>query len=225
VYGLNPLRRARQERGLTLQQVAALTKLSPHVLRSIELGDFGALPSGVQGRAHIRAYAHAVGLDPDEVLKGLADRLPAEHDPIAAWRARQRERFDADHPVAAMVRSRAEAWQRRAMVVVTAPRRPVGPPGPLRYVAAGAVDGTILGLFGGIMLIASAWITRTDLPEVWRAGRWPLLVSGGSMAVLYGVLSQGLGRRTPGAAITEWLRRKWRLRHGGLRLGRWHVWN
>ena len=38
VYGLNPLRRARQARGLTLQNVAAVTKLSPRVLNKNRAG-------------------------------------------------------------------------------------------------------------------------------------------------------------------------------------------
>jgi transcriptional regulator with XRE-family HTH domain len=223
VYGLNPLRRARQARGLTLQDVAAVTKLSPRVLTTIELGAFEALPPGVMGRAHIRAYARAVGLDPDDVLRGLADLLPAEIDPMQALRSRARQRFADDHPVAAALSARAAAWRRDAIDLVRrAPRwRPAG---RWRYIAAAAVDGIILALSAGVSLIASSWITSTDVSGVWRAARWPFLVYSVLSAGLYGVVSQQLGRRTPGAAIMDWLGRAIQQRRIGPRVARWHVW-
>jgi transcriptional regulator with XRE-family HTH domain len=223
VYGLNPLRRARQARGLTLQNVAAVTKLSPRVLNKIELGDFEALPRGVMGRAHVRAYARAVGLDPDDVLKSLADLFPAEIDPVQALRARARQRFADDHPVAAALGARGAAWRRHAIALMrTAPRWRAA--GPWRYVAAGAVDGIILALSAGVSLIASSWITGSDVSGVWRAARWPFLVYSVLTAALYGVVSQQLGRRTPGAAIIDRLGRATQQRGFGPRVARWHVW-
>jgi transcriptional regulator with XRE-family HTH domain len=223
VYGLNPLRRARQARGLTLQDVAAVTKLSPRVLTRIELGDFEALPPGVMGRAHVRAYARAVGLDPDDVLKGLADLLPAEIDPVQALRARARQRFADDHPVVAALGANAGVWRRHAVDLV---RTMPGwrPAGAWRYVAAGAVDGLVLGLSAGVSLIASSWITSTDVAGVWRAARWPFLLHSVLIAALYGMVSQQLGRRTPGAAIMDRLGRAIQQRRIGPRVGRWHVW-
>jgi hypothetical protein len=55
------------------------------------------------------------------------------------------------------------------------------------------------------MLVASMWITRSDLRGVWGAARWPLIVSCGLMAALYGVLAQRLGRRTPGAVVVDFI--------------------
>jgi transcriptional regulator with XRE-family HTH domain len=224
VYGLNPLRRARQARGLTLKDVAAVTKLSPRMLNRIELGDFEALPPGVMGRSHVRAYACAVGLDPDDVLKRLADLLPAEIDPVQALRARARQRFADDHPVAAALGASATAWRRQAMAVLrTAPRwRPAG---SWRYVVAGAVDGLVLTVAAAVSLIASAWITSTDVSGVWRAARWPFLVYSVLVAAIYGVMSQQLGRRTPGAAIMDRLARAIERRRIGPRMARWHVWD
>ena len=223
MYGLNPLRRARQARGLTLQDVAQVTKLSPRVLNRIELGDFEALPAGVTGRAHVRAYARAVGLDPDDVVRGLADLLPAEIDPVRALRARARQRFADDHPVAASLAARAEAWQRHAIDLARAAPR-WRPAGPWRYVAAFAVDGVILGLSAGVSLFASSWITSSDVSGVWRAARWPFLVYSVLIAALYGVVSQQLARRTPGAAIVDRLGRAIQQRRLGPRVARWHVW-
>ena len=204
MYGLNPLRRARQARGLTLQDVADRTKLSPRILLKIETGEFGALPPGVQGRAHIRAYARAVGLDADEVLRGLADRLPAEPDPVESLRARARERFAEDHPVAAALRDRAGEWQRSAIELArSAPPLPVRRIGPWPYALAGAIDAAVIAAVAGVMLLGATWVAGTDVASVWRQAPGPFVLSCALMAALYVVFSRVLGGRTPGAVIAR----------------------
>lgn len=207
MYGLNPLRRARQACGLTLQDVAERTKLSPRVLVTIETGEFGALPPGVQGRAHIRAYARAVGLDADEVLRGLAARLPAEPDAVRSLRARERERFAEDHPVAAALRDRAEGWQRTAVELARSTPTPARKTGPWPYALAGAVDAAIVALFAGVMLVGASATTGTDVRGVWRDAPWPFALSCGLMAGLYFTVPRRLGGRTPGAVIAGRLSR------------------
>jgi transcriptional regulator with XRE-family HTH domain len=226
VYGLNPLRRARQARGLTLQDVAAVTKLSPRVLNRMELGDFEALPPGVLGRAHLRAYASAVGLDPDEVLRGLADRLPAAIDPVDALRARAREHFTDHHPVAAALRDRATDWRRRAGDLVRTP--PAWTPrwgGHGQQVAAAIVDGLVLAASSSAMLLASAWLTARDLEAVLALALAPLLLACALMALLYYVLSRRLGGSTPGAVIADRVAHAVRQRRRTARAAGWHVWN
>jgi hypothetical protein len=204
--------------------VAAITKLSPLALRRLEMGDFEALPSGVLGRAQVRAFARAVGLDPDEVLKGLADRLPAGVDPVEALRLRARAQFTEAHPVTAALRARAEDWQRRAGEMArTAPRWRPGWTPRGRPVAAAAVDSLVLAAFASVMLVASAWMTSGDVGGVLHLALWPLLVACALMALLYYVLSERLGRSTPGAVIADWLART--IRRAGPRIHRWQVWD
>jgi transcriptional regulator with XRE-family HTH domain len=207
VYGLNPLRRARQARGLTLQDVAERTKLSPRMLAKIEKSEFGALPPGIQGRAHIRAYARAVGLDPDEVVRGLADRLPADPDTVGALRARERERFADDHPVAAALRDRAEGLQRTAVDLARSGPSPAPKLGPGPYALAGAIDAAIVALFVGVMLVGATATTGTDVGSVWRDAPGPFVLSCGLMAGVYFTASRWLGGRTPGAVIARRLSR------------------
>ena len=57
------LRRARERRRLTLQQIAQSTKIPLRHLDALERDEFEALPSGMYRRAEVRAYADAVGLD------------------------------------------------------------------------------------------------------------------------------------------------------------------
>ena len=190
------------------------------------MGEFSALPSGVNGRAHIRAYAAAVGLDPEEVLRGLADRLPFTPDPSEALRARARERFAEHHPIAAAIRDRAEASQRRAgqlaRIILSPPWRNSA---AWRHLPAGLVDAGILAASTYLMLIGSAWIMRTDAAGLWRAAWAPLALSCLLMTALYGTLSRQLAGRTPGAVIVGRVARAIRLRQAAARIGRWHVWS
>src|SRR4051794_28273127 len=62
------LRRARERRGLTLEQISNQTKISLRHLEALEQGNFSVVPSAFYRRAEIRAYARAVDLDQSLVL-------------------------------------------------------------------------------------------------------------------------------------------------------------
>jgi cytoskeleton protein RodZ len=62
------LRRERLRRGWNLDQVAAETKISLHLLESIELDRFDRLPGGVFARNFVRQYAHMLKIDEEEIL-------------------------------------------------------------------------------------------------------------------------------------------------------------
>lgn len=61
------LKRHREVRGIALQTVAEKTKISPTFLVGLERGDCSKWPGGIYSRAWIRAYATAIGQDPEEV--------------------------------------------------------------------------------------------------------------------------------------------------------------
>jgi transcriptional regulator with XRE-family HTH domain len=65
------LRRARERRGLTLQQIAKETRLPQRHLEAIERDNLAHMPAGFYQRAEIRAYARAVGLDENVALSHL----------------------------------------------------------------------------------------------------------------------------------------------------------
>ena len=73
----NTLKEAREGRGLTLQQVAASTKISVGVLEALERGDFPRLPGGIFSRAFVRSYALEVGANPDTVVAQFVTELEA----------------------------------------------------------------------------------------------------------------------------------------------------
>jgi transcriptional regulator with XRE-family HTH domain len=70
------LRHERERRGMALSSVADRTKIAPPMLVALERGDLTRLPGGLYRRAFIRAYAEAVGLDPDEVMRDLLECFP-----------------------------------------------------------------------------------------------------------------------------------------------------
>lgn len=71
------LREARERKGLTLDDLAHVTKISPKVLFALEAGATDKLPPTFFTRGFVKAYAKEVGLDPD----GTADRYLAEVSP------------------------------------------------------------------------------------------------------------------------------------------------
>lgn len=72
------LRHAREKRGMSLQQVAATTKISARVLDALERNDPSKLPGGIFSRAFVRAYAKEVGLDPEETVARFVAAFPPE---------------------------------------------------------------------------------------------------------------------------------------------------
>ena len=74
------LRRAREQRGLTLEQVADETKVPLEQLAALERDALPHVHRGFYQRAHIRAYARAVELDEHVVLAELK-REAAPVDP------------------------------------------------------------------------------------------------------------------------------------------------
>jgi cytoskeletal protein RodZ len=71
------LKKARESRGMSLQQVAASTKISVGVLEALERGDFPRLPGGIFSRAFVRSYAVEVGANADEVVAKFVTELEA----------------------------------------------------------------------------------------------------------------------------------------------------
>lgn len=71
------LQHARLAAGLTAREVTDRTRITAEVLHRIEDGQFEQCGGDVYARGHIRAYARAVGLDPEPLLTEYgAVRLP-----------------------------------------------------------------------------------------------------------------------------------------------------
>lgn len=66
------LRATREQHGVTLEEVAARTKISRRHLEELERGDISRWPPGVYARSWARAYAAESGIEPERVLEILA---------------------------------------------------------------------------------------------------------------------------------------------------------
>jgi transcriptional regulator with XRE-family HTH domain len=75
------LRRERERRQIALASIAANSKISVSLFEALERDDASRWPSGIVfRRAFIRAYAEAVGLDPEATAREFLERFP---DPAA----------------------------------------------------------------------------------------------------------------------------------------------
>jgi cytoskeletal protein RodZ len=63
------LRTERMSRGIALEHITAVTKISQHHLIALEQGKFRQLPGGILSKGIVRGYAGAVGLDEDDWIE------------------------------------------------------------------------------------------------------------------------------------------------------------
>lgn len=62
------LRKAREQRGLTLAQVSSELHVDQRMLAALEADDFVALGAPIFVKGHLRSYARLLGLDPAELI-------------------------------------------------------------------------------------------------------------------------------------------------------------
>jgi cytoskeletal protein RodZ len=62
------LKRRREERGISLSDIAEATRIGTRFLRAIETDKYSVLPGGIFTRSFIRAYAREVGMSEEEAV-------------------------------------------------------------------------------------------------------------------------------------------------------------
>jgi cytoskeleton protein RodZ len=70
-FGEN-LKREREMRGVTLDEIAAATRIATRFLQAIENEQWDKLPGGVFNRGFVRAVAHYLGLDEESIVAEYA---------------------------------------------------------------------------------------------------------------------------------------------------------
>jgi cytoskeleton protein RodZ len=76
------LRGHREQRRLSVADVAHRTKLPVSRLEALERGDVARLPAGIYGRALVTAYASTIGLDPKEMAGEFEKLFPRPELPL-----------------------------------------------------------------------------------------------------------------------------------------------
>src|ERR1700749_3298600 len=79
----NNFKQAREAKGLTIEEIAADTRISSRFLKAIEDEDFGTLPGGIVGRGFVRTYASSIGLDADQAVAGFEGLSQYREPPLA----------------------------------------------------------------------------------------------------------------------------------------------
>ena len=62
------LRREREMRGISLEEISESTKIGTRSLRALEEDDFEKLPGGIFNKGFVRAYSRFLGLDEDQTV-------------------------------------------------------------------------------------------------------------------------------------------------------------
>ncbi|MGE0103536.1 MAG: helix-turn-helix domain-containing protein [Blastocatellales bacterium] len=89
------LRKAREERGISLHEIADATNIGVRFLQAIENDTYDILPGGVFNRAFVKKFAKVVNYDEAQALK-LYEELAGDSDDPGAKRSYQPlEDFDA----------------------------------------------------------------------------------------------------------------------------------
>ena len=74
------LRKTREAKGLTLDQVASETRIPVRHLKVMEEGDFANLPARTYATGFARTYAKMLGLDAEEIVAKVREELAVEGD-------------------------------------------------------------------------------------------------------------------------------------------------
>src|SRR4051812_2513019 len=69
------LRHEREQRGITIEQVASATKIGVRLLHALEADHYVELPAKPFIRGFVTSYCRFIGLDPKEILVRFADYI------------------------------------------------------------------------------------------------------------------------------------------------------
>jgi cytoskeleton protein RodZ len=82
-FGAN-LKRERELRGISLEEISKATKISARLLEAIEIDRYDLLPGGIFRRSFIRSYAKYLGMNEDKVLQEYTLVIEAASPPAQA---------------------------------------------------------------------------------------------------------------------------------------------
>ena len=77
------MRHERERRKISIASIAENTKILGALLEGLEHDDVSRWPTGFYRRAFIRAYALAIGLDPDPVVQEFSRRFPDPDETVS----------------------------------------------------------------------------------------------------------------------------------------------
>jgi len=117
------LKKRREARSISLNDIAESTKISTRYLKAIEAGNYSVLPGGIFTRSFIRAYAREVGMGEEEAVGLYHQQIapPSPEQPAQVGKG-QAKGPGPERPVAAAVQA-AESGPRPSAQKVSRTRR------------------------------------------------------------------------------------------------------
>jgi transcriptional regulator with XRE-family HTH domain len=184
------LRSERERRGISLETIALVTKVSVDLWEGLERNDFSRWPSGIFARAFVRDYARAVGLDADDVVDDFCRLFPVGDRRVSRVLKAQAELIghgvsyagEAILPPGGDRRASARERQERARAM----RIRIAP----RALAAGLDTACALLLGGGVAFLFGT----------------PFWATTGAIAITYYGISTVAGASSPGLRAVDWLK-------------------
>lgn len=186
------LRRERERQNLSIAAVAQRTKILGALIEGLENEDLSRWPVGFYRRGFFRAYALAVGLDPEPLLREFLRRFPDPEDVAAAATAATADVHAARTTHAPLVRltlAQEQSWFKRGRTLRGVPLRLAVVAFDLVVLACIAVTGfavidmfwaplamaamlyygggiVVLGNTPGVYLYGSTSVATPELPRV-----------------------------------------------------------
>ena len=150
------LKRQRERRGVTLQQIAQSSKVPAALFAGLEAGDCSRWPAGLYARAYMRTYADAIGLNADETVEEF----------VAAFGAKiKAEGIDAPQ---------SNARAANALRLSLVDESPIELEGLGRRTALAATDlliGSLIAAIATVGLGQGAWVTAALILGYFTLGR------------------------------------------------------
>jgi transcriptional regulator with XRE-family HTH domain len=191
-FGLR-LRAVRERRGITLETIAAGTKVPLVLWEAMERNDLSGWPSGLFARAYIRDYARLVGLDPEELVDEFCRYFPAGD--------RRRGGLMRSHAEVIDIRSQYRDEElppegdRRAPDVTAEIM-------PFPRFLPGRTGQRVLGALGDVAVVCAASVIVSQVLRV------PFLATLGITSVAYYSVGLAVVGGSPGFALAHFLTRR-----------------
>ena len=186
-FGPN-LRRQRMQRGVTLEEIARATKVNVDLWSGLERGNLARWPSGIYARSYVRAYAVAIGADPEATV-----------DEFCRWFPQGDRRAEPIVRDQAAIVSHDLHWTDDLVPEATGDRRSTAETPVRRWLVSSHVARTT----AAVADISATSVAAVAVQALTRAG-WS--VSLACCAIAYHALGLIVLGRTPGGwAVSTWV--------------------
>ena len=148
------MRQHRERQGIAIAFIADRTKLKSSLIEGLERDDISGWPAGIFRRAWVRAYAEAIGLDPQVVTREFLERHPepvVEVEPVEDRPTRLRSLVGSALGLSRRPRVAAPASPAGAPAIGTSGRAvqaPMPPPAVEPDASSPILSGQVAGVVG-----------------------------------------------------------------------------